>query len=156
MLLEELTDYSNTSVWNLSNPSVWNPSNPSVWNPLGWNTPDIKNINELEELYYEINIDNDDNIIEIKNKRFIFKCSFIENRIQPYEYIMGLINKKCKLNVKIIVSDILTISYVNLVFINIKNNLIFNDFCNFSKLEVKFKYDKILYENHRLSLSELN
>ena len=119
-------------------------------------------INELEQLFYKINIDNDDdnllkdNIIEINNNKLIFKCNFIKNRIQPYEYIMELINKKTKLKVKVEVSDILTIIYTDLILLNIENNFKFNsNFCDFSKLKVKFKYKNILYDNNKLSLSEL-
>ncbi len=74
---------------------------------------------------------------------------------QPYEFIMNLIEKKEKISVKVKVSDILTICYTNLQFTKIENNLIFNNDCDFSVLKVKFKCEKILYENHKLSEKEL-
>ena len=59
------------------------------------------------------------------------------------------------MSVTIHVSDILSICYTNLQFIKIENNLNFNDNCDFSVLKVKFKYDSILYENHKLSEKEM-
>ena len=74
-----------------------------------------------------------------------------------YEYLMKLINDKTKMNVKIKITDILTINYNNFQFIEIENNLDIDPSsgCNFSVVKVKFKYDKILYENHKLSNKEL-
>lgn len=97
----------------------------------------------------------EDNIKEIKKNKMSFNCKYEGNRIQPYEFIMSLIEKKEKISVKIKVSDILTVCYTNLQFTKIENNLIFNSECDFSVLKVKFKCDKILYENHKLSEKEL-
>jgi hypothetical protein len=73
---------------------------------------------------------------------------------------MKLIRTQQKFSVKINVnenssSSILTIHYINLQFIKIENNLNFNDDCDFSELKVKFKCEKILHENHKLSQKEL-
>lgn len=121
-------------------------------------------INPLSELKYSINFhlsdENkryllEDKIKEIKKNKMLFNCHYEGNRIQPYEFIMSLIENKESFSVKVKVSDILTICYVNLQFTKIENNLSFNDKCDFSVLKVKFKYDKILHENHKLSEKEL-
>lgn len=97
----------------------------------------------------------EDHIKEIKKNKMIFNCKYEGNRIQPYEFIMNLIERKEKISVKVKVSDILTVCYTNLQFTKIENNLIFNNNCDFSVLKVKFKCEKILYENHKLSEKEL-
>ena len=84
-----------------------------------------------------------------------FECKYDGNRIQPYELIMKLIQEKKKFTVKVKVSDILTITYINFQFKEIINNLNFSTDCDFSLLKVRFKYDEILYENHKLSDKEL-
>lgn len=117
--------------------------------------------NPLSNLYYNVKFGEDpdnllsSNIKSIKKNKFIFECNYVGNRIQPYEFIMKLIDKNKKFSVNVKVSDILTIKYVNLQFIEIVNNLNFSGNCDFSKLKVKFKCEKILYENHKLSEKEL-
>ena len=98
-----------------------------------------------------------DNIKGIKKNKFIFNCNVINNRIQPYELIMKLIEKKENFPVKVKISDILTICYTNFRFTKIENNFNFSDKdkCDFSELKVRFKYDNILYENHKLSTKQL-
>jgi hypothetical protein len=46
-------------------------------------------------IYFEIDSNNilKDNIKSIKKNKFTFKCDFIGNKIQPYEFIMNLIEK---------------------------------------------------------------
>lgn len=165
--LKQLSDMSinvisdtDASYWTLA--TVLNTATTTYYDTNSYSYSFDTHISELEQLFYKINIDNDDdnllkdNIIEINNNKMIFKCNFIKNRIQPYEYIMELINKKTKLKVKVEVSDILTIIYTDLILLNIENNFKFNsNFCDFSKLKVKFKYKNILYDNNKLSLSEL-
>jgi len=117
--------------------------------------------NKLKNLSYsiEFEIDKDDilknNIKSIKNKKISFNCNYIGNRIQPYEFIMKLIDEEKKFSIKVKVSDILSICYKNFQFIKIENNLNFNTNCDFSVIKVKFKYDEIVYQNHKLSLKEL-
>lgn len=120
--------------------------------------------NPLQKLYYTADFQLKDtnkryllvnNIKGIKKNKMLFNCNYDGNRIQPYEFIMSLIESKEKMSVKIKVSDILTICYTNLQFTKIENNLSFNSECDFSVLKVKFKCDKILYENHKLSEKEL-
>lgn len=148
---------------------VWNSTAGQVtWtNPANWYiASDTAISNEvphrLSQLFYTFLFELDknnmlaNNIKGIKGKKLIFNCDFDNNNIiQPYEYIMELIEDKKKFTVKIDVSDILTISYTNFQFIEIENNLKFNGNCDFSKLKVKFKYDKILYENHKLSQKQI-
>lgn len=122
---------------------------------------------ELKTLNYSIifyDIDNDklllNNIKEIKNNKLIFSCDLFGNKIEPYETIMKLISKEQKFQIKIEINNledkILSIYYSNVQFIKIKNNFKFKDnSCNFSNLIVKFKYDKVLYENYKLSEKEL-
>jgi len=135
-------------------------------------TPDITTINSpwltitpnkytLENLFYYIEFECDNksllnsSIVGIRRKKFIFNCNYVGNRIQPYEYIMNLIDDKKLFSVNVTVSDILTISYVNVRFTEIENNLNFNGNCNFSELKVRFRCEKILYKNHKLSNKEL-
>lgn len=148
---------------NLINTSVTIPSIiSSNYNNWCYDT-DNKTYEPLKDLYYTVffEIDNKDvvltkNIYAIRKKKFIFNCAIKNNRIQPYEYIMSLIEKKKEFNVTIKVSDIITITYSNFRFTEIVNNLNFGDkCCDFSKLHVKFKCDKILYENHKLSTKQL-
>ena len=122
--------------------------------------------NLLKNLDYKIDFIFDDknfspnllieNIKGIKKNKFIFNCDIYNNRIQPYELIMKLIENKTQFNVKVKISDVLTICYRNFMFTKIQNNLNFtNSECDFSIIKVKFDYDKILYENHKLSTKEL-
>ena len=118
-------------------------------------------INPLSNLSYNIEFEVDENnllsrnLSKIRKNKFIFRCNYVNNRIQPYEFIMKLIEDKKKFFVEIEVSDILTIRYTNFRFIEIQNNINFNNDCDFSELKVKFKYDKILYQNHQLSTKQL-
>ena len=123
---------------------------------------DTATYNPLKDLFYTVyfDIDNKDEVLArsisaIRKKKFIFDCEFQNNRIQPYEYIMFLIDKKTELNVTVKVSDIMTIKYSKFKFIEIMNNLNFGDKCDFSKLVVKFECEKISYENHKLSTKQL-
>ena len=68
---------------------------------------------------------------------------------------MKLIEDKTKISVTVHVSDVLSICYTNLQFTKIENNINFDEKCDFSKLKVKFIYEDILYENHKLSVKEL-
>ena len=129
--------------------------------PYIWAQDIATPLNLLKELSYssEFEFDKNDmlsgNLKGIRKNKFLFNCQYDGNRIQPYEFIMKLINQKNKMSVTIHVSDILSIYYTNLQFIKIENNLNFNDNCDFSVLKVKFKYDSILYENHKLSEKEM-
>lgn len=113
--------------------------------------------NELFNVPFYINFSVDsknqltNNILKISDKYFKFNCNIENNLITPYEYIMELIEDKIKMDVKVEISDILNINYSGLIFTKIKNNFSFDSNCNFSILKVKFKYDKILYENKRLT-----
>ena len=123
-----------------------------------YNDPYIK---PLQNLTYSVEFEIDKNDIlknsikSIKNKIISFKCEYSGNRIQPYEFIMKLINEGKKFYVNIKVSDVLSLCYKNFQFIKIENNLNFGDKCDFSVIKIKFKYDEILYQNHKLSLKEL-
>lgn len=124
--------------------------------------PKEKEYHPLKNLSYSIyfEMDNDNllssNIKGIKKNKFIFNCNYIKNRIQPYEFIMKLISDKKTFSVKVDVSNVLTLNFINFQFVKIENNLNFmNSDCDFSKLKVKFKCEKILYENHNLSEKEL-
>lgn len=135
-------------------------ANSTTWTTtIPWNYDTY--VNPLKSVSYSIFFSEDKNNILSKNingirkNKFIFKCEYEGNRIQPYEHIMKLIKENVKMSVKVKVSDILTICYTNLQFKEITNNLNFSDSCDFSILKVKFKYDDILYENHKLSVKEL-
>jgi hypothetical protein len=150
--------WTTTSIPN--GPSTSSP-NTTVGTSVWYDYNDIVKNNPLQKLNYIVNfeIDKDDmlkhNIKGIRKNKFLFKCDYLGNRIQPYEFIMKLIEGNKKFSVKIEVSDILTICYTNLQFIKIENNLDFDTECDFSVLKVNFKYEKILYENHKLSEKEL-
>jgi len=134
--------------------------NPNIYLDHAYNAHII---NPLKNLTYfiEFDFDKDDilknNISGIKNKKMLFNGNYDGNRLQPYEYIMNLIEDNKKMTVKVDVSDILTITYTNLQFLEIKNNMNFNfnSDCDFSTIKVKFKYDKILYKNHKLTQKEI-
>jgi len=150
---------------NLANTTTYTPwiTNGTIGTDICGNIYYDQNkiTNPLKELYYNVEFEFDkdcllsSNITSIRKNKFVFNCNYVGNRIQPYELIMKLINDKKTFSVKIKVSDILTISYVNFRFTEIENNLNFNSNCDFSKIKVRFKCDKILYENHRLSEKEL-
>jgi hypothetical protein len=150
----------NTAVVNYPLNSIYTTVTYYYSNAQDWSTV----INPLSKLKYSVDFMLtdankryllEDHIREIKKNKMIFNCKYEGNRIQPYEFIMNLIEKKEKISVKVKVSDILTICYTNLQFTKIENNLIFNNDCDFSVLKVKFKCEKILYENHKLSEKEL-
>jgi hypothetical protein len=150
----------NTAVVNYPLNNIYTTGTYYYSNAQDWTTV----INPLSKLKYSVDFMLtdankryllEDHIREIKKNKMIFNCKYEGNRIQPYEFIMNLIEKKEKISVKVKVSDILTICYTNLQFTKIENNLIFNNDCDFSVLKVKFKCEKILYENHKLSEKEL-
>jgi len=128
-----------------------------------WWTNNIIYTNPLKNLNYIINFDHsidkfdllEDNIKGVKKNKFIFNCNYDGNRIQPYELIMKLIREKTKFTVTIDISDVLSIKYTNIQLLKIENNLNFGTDCDFSELNVKFKYEHIKYENPRLSTKEV-
>lgn len=128
-------------------------------NSGSWAQPEP--INPLTNLSYSIDFDIDDkelledNIKGIRKNNFLFWCKYEGNRIQPYELIMKLIREKTKFTVTVNVSDVLSIKYIDAQFIEIENNLNFDAECDFSVLKVKFKYEKILSQNQKLSTKEL-
>jgi len=136
---------------NNTNQIVWNNSSSS----FNWGV-DVA-IDELCKLPYTINFSVDkksqlyNNIFKVSEKYFIFNCKLDNNILTPYEYLMELIEDKIKIDVKIDISDVLTVNYQGLIFTKIKNNFTFGDKCDFSKLKVKFKYDEVLFENHKLT-----
>lgn len=151
---------SNSTTTNIK--TIW--SDDSVYdyskysNKYAWTKP-----NELASLSYVIEflLDTEkmqllvEYIDSIDDEYFTFKCDSIEHRIQPYEYIMSLIENKTSFSIKIKISDILTLCYTNCRFTKIRNNFNFNDgFCDFSKLKVNFECDDILYENNKLPIKE--
>ena len=117
----------------------------------------LKNLNYIVDFDHSIDRFDllEDNIKGIRKNKFLFWCKYEGNRIQPYELIMRLIREKTKFTVTVDVSDILSIKYTNVQFVEIENNLNFNTECDFSELKVKFKYENIKYENHKLSIKEL-
>jgi len=125
-----------------------------------WKSSEKKD--ELDDLSYSVyfELDDDDKILsdticEINDNTFVFNCKMIGNRMQPYEKLMELISDKKEISVKIVISDLLTLCYTKFQFIDIENNFKFNNgYCSLSKLKVKFKFDKILYDNERLSVKE--
>jgi hypothetical protein len=152
---------------NTTNPNWITMPSTGTWtipqSNVTW-TADTILINPLKKLDYIVDFDIDDedekellevNIKSIKKNKMLFNCNYVGNRIQPYELIMKLIEKNIKITVKVEVSDILSIHYINFQFVEIINNLNFNNECDFSELKVKFKYDKIKHENYKLSTKEL-
>jgi len=125
------------------------------------NYKSYESTNTLCNLKYVIKFDTikkellENNIKGIKKNKFLFNCNYLNNRIQPYEYIMSLIEDKTKISVTVNISDILSIHYISLQFMEIENNLNFNSNCDFSVLKVKFKCENILYINHNLSEKEV-
>lgn len=125
------------------------------------NMRSVPELNQLESMSYIVDFELDDDktlsksLCEITEKTFIFDCKMDGNRIQPYEKLMKLINEETKMNVKVEISDVLTLRYKNLQFSNIENNFKFNNgYCSLSKLKVNFKFEKVLYENEKLSIKE--
>lgn len=137
---------------------VWNDYSYS-WNDYSYSKEEYHPLKNLSyNIHFEIDKDNllSSNIKGIKKNKFIFNCNYIKNRIQPYEFIMKLISDKKTFSVKVDVSEVLTLNFINFQFIEIENNLkIINNDCDFSELKVKFKCERILYENHNLSEKEL-
>ena len=141
--------------------TIDNSSYPYSYGSIYNNYNKIEKISDLVELNYNVFFEFDkkkllsNSICEINDTTFIFKCALNGNRLQPYENIMQLINDEIKMSVKIVISDILTLCYTNFQFTNIENNFKFNNgYCNFDKLNVNFKFEKILYENNKLSEKE--
>lgn len=159
---------STSSQWLTIAPQYYTNTYTTTGTNVYYTSADIAN--PLQSMSYSIDFSiEDDNLSEKFNQKFLltknikgirknkmlFNCNYEGNRIQPYELLMELIESKQKINVKVNVSDVLTVTYNNLQFTEIVNNLDFNSSCNFSVLKVKFKYDEILYENHKLSSKEL-
>lgn len=173
MSLAGITNWGNTTTTNTQpwiSPITTNPYN--IWGGLVSTTyPTYPEINKLKNLHYIINfwLEEDDDfaylsdyVSGIRKNKIIFNGKFDGNRMQPYETIMKFIKEHKKLSVKVDVIDedngmpFLIISYTDFEFIEIENNLNFNDGkCDFSVLKVKFKYDKVSYENKKLSVKEL-
>ena len=137
---QPITTWGNNTWINGSTFSYSSPSNP------------------LADMTYRIvfNVEDGDKlettIKAIRKNKMKFSCAFDDkNRIQPYEFIMKLIATKKKFSVQVHVSDILTINYHDFRFTKIVNNIDFNNSCDFSVIKVKFEYEKILFENHKLS-----
>ena len=117
--------------------------------------------NTLSNLYFKIFVSYDKNnylkknILNIQKNNISFTNDFTnKNRLNPYELIINMIKKKKTFDITIEVSDILTIKYINVMFKKIINNLNFINACSFDNITVKFKYEEILYENHKLHISE--
>jgi len=158
--------YTGTVTYPNAGPAF--PSQGIYTNPNPFTNPFYEPVyNSLEKLDYKIDFDFNgknftknlllDNIKSIRKNKMFFRCSLTNNRMQPYDLIMKMIERKEQFSVKIEVSDILSINYINFRFVEIQNNLNFNetDKCDFSVLKVKFKYDKILTENKKLSVKQL-
>lgn len=156
-----------TNVYNPYNYNTW-LSNSQLYNTYTYTDTATESQQPLKNLKFVIDFDHNienfdllkDNIKGIRKNKFLFNCIYKGNRIQPYELIMKLIRNKQQFSVDVNVCDsssknILTIHYTNLQFIKIENNLNFNDSCDFSVLKVKFKCEKILHENHKLSEKEI-
>lgn len=119
-------------------------------------------LSNLSNLNYDIcfsdDVDNDlkNNIISINDKLLTFSCNLVEKeKIQPYELIMKMINEKRKFIITIDISDILTIKYTGVKFKSVENNFKFiNNSCDFNTLNVKIKYKNIIYDNHKLHITE--
>ena len=156
-----------TGAFNPVGISTSNTIDPSYWDIIS---------NPLSNLNFTIDFDFNgkdfakrlltDNIRGIRKNKFIFKCELVNNRMQPYELIMKMIEKNEQFSVKINITDIMTICYTNFRFTEIENNFNFgskkatsgssgNVGCDFSKLKVKFKYDSVSYQNHKLSTKQL-
>jgi hypothetical protein len=146
-------NYNNTTINELYGSCI----NPNYF----YGVENKESLNFLECLNYSVifEFDNDsklsDSLCEINDKTFIFNCELSGNRIQPYEKLMELIEDEIKMSVKIKISNVMTICYTKFQFTNIENNFKFkNGYCNLSKLNVNFKFEKILYENNKLSVKE--
>ena len=153
------------SNWWITTPGILSQPSTTIYpnTTTTWTTNTILD-EPLKNLNYIVEFDIDDeedkelleiNIKSIKKNKMLFNCNYVGNRIQPYELIMKLISKKIKFAVSVEVSDILSIHYIGFQFVEIVNNLNFGTECDFSELNVKFKYDDIKYENYKLSTKEL-
>ena len=144
--------------WITTTNPYWGTTNI---NSGSWSQP--QPMNPLKSLNYSIDFDHnierfdllEDTIKGVRKNKFLFWCRYEGNRIQPYELIMKLIREKTKFSVTIFVSDVLSIKYTDVQFIEIENNLNFDAECDFSVLKVKFKYEDIKHQNHKLSTKEL-
>lgn len=156
---DSLTTLTSTNPNNYG--SITINSNGSVYMPYTIST-DVSEYSKLSNINYEIVFSKDkdnylkDNIISIDGNLLTFNCDFVDKeRIQPYELIMKMISDKVKFDIAVEVSDILTIKYRDVKFKEIKNNLSFvNGVCNFNTLQVKIKSKNVIYENHKLHITE--
>ena len=150
---------SNLLVYSGSTMATWGSISPISYSN-NWYADSSLWINELKDLPYSVyfgeGLDElSDNISHIKKKKIYFNCSITNNRIQPYELIMKLIEEKRKMDVKIEITNTLTINYHNLEFTEMQNNINFiAGKCDFSLLKVKFKDEKVLYDNHKLNVKQ--
>jgi len=149
---------------NTINPNWITTPSSGTWTIPSAAWTDTILVDPLKKLDYIVDFDIEDedkkellevNIKSIKKNKMLFNCNYVGNRIQPYELIMKLIEKNKKFTVTVEVSDILSIKYIGFQFVEIINNLNFNNECDFSELKVKFKYENIKHENHKLSTKEL-
>lgn len=150
-------DPSSVTIWSGTSSGTWyNPGYQYV--PYSFSVDPISNLSNLSYNIY-FSDDKDDllknNIVSIDGKLLTFNCDFVEKeRIQPYELIMKMIYNKTKFTISIDVSDILTLKYTGVRFKSIENNFIFNNNCDFSTLKVRMKYKDVIYDNHKLHISE--
>jgi len=159
------TSTANSNWWTTTTPGILShpsttiyPSTTTTWTANTILDEPLKNLNYIVD--FDIDDEEDKELLEIniksiKKNKMLFNCNYVGNRIQPYELIMKLISKKIKLSVSVEVSDILSIHYSGFKFVEIENNIKFNNDCDFSELKVKFKYDDIKYDNYKLSTKEL-
>ena len=158
-----ITTSSSSGTWIVSPSITTTPYNNYSSGTVLINSTTYGETNPLKNLNYSIDFDIDDdekvlledNIKGVRKNKFIFWCKYEGNRIQPYELIMKLIREKTKFTVIIFVSDVLSIKYTDVQFIEIENNLNFDTNCDFSELKVKFKYESIKHQNHKLSIKEV-
>jgi len=115
----------------------------------------LSNLDYEIEFSYDVDDHLKNSVSFINHKKITFNCDFVEkDRIQPYELIMKMISEKIKFDITIDVSDILTVKYLDVRFKDIENNFLFNGKCDFSTLQVKIKYKSIIYDNHKLHITE--
>ncbi len=127
--------------------------------PYTFTIDPISNLSNLNyDIYFSVDIDDQlkNNVVSVDGNLIVFNCEFVnKDRIQPYELIMRMISEKIKFNIRVEVSDILTIKYNGVKFKRIENNFSFiNNNCNFNTLKVKMKYKNVTYDNHKLCITE--